>query len=240
MNIAVIPARIGSKRIPRKNLKPFAGKRIIEYSIEAARQAALFDRIIVSTDSPELADLARQAGAETPFLRPEHLADDHTPTVPVIRHAIQELQSAGQAPKFICCVYATAPFLRPGDLKQSFEQLRKSKAEFAFPVTTFAFPIFRALRAEPAREASVAPAVEMIWPEHELTRSQDLPEAWHDAGQFYWGTLEAWLTKERIYSANAVGLPIPRFRVQDLDTPEDWQRAEAMYLAIEKNTGSKP
>lgn len=256
MNIAIIPARGGSKRIPRKNLRPFAGRPVIEYAIQAARDSDVFDRIVVSTDDQQLADHALQFGAEVPFQRPRELADDHTPTVPVIRHAIQQLESTGAPVNLVCCLYPTAPFTTATDLQQTCQVLQSAaEVDFVFPVTTFDFPIFRALswqadgsghRLAPDRpqisethtaetHAAEVPAsgpIQMLWPEHELTRSQDLPEALHDAGQFYWGTRQAWLTVDRIYSARTTGWQIPRYRVQDLDTLEDWRRAEAMYRVL--------
>ena len=229
MIIAVIPARGGSKRIPRKNTRMFCGKPIIQYSIDAAVEAGVFDRIIVSTDCQQIAAVAIQCGAEVPFTRPAELSDDHTPTIPVIRHAIDELTLPANPIIFACCIYATAPLISAFDIRDSLTKLRQnSTAEFAFPLTTFPFPIFRSVRLNGDR-------VEMFFPEHETTRSQDLPAAWHDAGQFYWGTATAWQTSTGIFSANSIGMPIPRYRVQDIDTPEDWTRAEAMYTSLNQN-----
>lgn len=235
MKIAIIPARGGSKRIPQKNQRPFAGRPVMAYSIAAAVDSKLFDRVVVSTDSENIAALARDLGAETPFVRPADLADDHTPTVPVVRHAIEMLESTGPRTSHVCCIYATAPFLRCEDLLIAYQRLCEGSRDFVFPVTTFAFPIFRALKLS-AEEPTDDAALAMIWPEHELTRSQDLPEAVHDAGQFYWGTRSAWMAHDRIYSANTAGICIPRYRVQDLDTPEDWTRAELMYQAMQQSS----
>jgi len=230
MIVAVIPARGGSKRIPGKNCRSFCGKPIIEYSIDAARQSSVFDRIIVSTDSEAIADVARKCGAEVPFLRPAELSDDHTPTIPVIRHAVKWLSENDQPVEFACCIYATAPFVQCADLVTGLNELKNAAgSEFAFPVTTFPFPIFRALTITDDQ-------VDMIWPQHELTRSQDLTEAWHDAGQFYWGTAAAWMTANGIFSANCRPIRIPRWRVQDIDTIEDWARAEGMYQTFSQNT----
>ncbi|GAB5516816.1 pseudaminic acid cytidylyltransferase [Rhodopirellula baltica] len=226
MNVAIIPARGGSKRIPGKNSRLFCGKPIIEYSIEAARQSGVFDRIIVSTDSKAIVDVARKCGAEAPFLRPAELSDDQTPTIPVVRHAVQWLRANNEAVEFACCIYATAPFVKWPDLVAGLNELNNApESEFAFPVTTFDFPIFRALNITDDH-------VEMIWPQYELTRSQDLTEAWHDAGQFYWGTAAAWMSAKRIFSANCRPIRIPRWRVQDIDTLEDWARAEVMYQSL--------
>lgn len=226
MNIAIIPARGGSQRIPQKNIRPFCGQPIIAYSIRAARESGVFQRIIVSTDCEQIGAVAMELGAEVPFVRPAELSDHLTPTVPVIRHAIDWLSGQGTAVDFVGCVYATAPFVRAADLRTGFERLSETPdAEFAFPVTTFPFPIFRSLKIEDDR-------IRLNWPQHELTRSQDLPEAYHDAGQFYWGRSLAWLQHDRIFSARSIPLIVPRHRVQDIDTLEDWARAELMYAAL--------
>lgn len=224
MNLAVIPARGGSKRIPRKNIRAFCGKPVIAWSIEAARRSGCFDRVVVSTDDEEIAAVARSFGAEVPFLRPAELAGDHADTVSVIRHAVGELQRAGAAPRNVCCIYATAPFVEAGDIERGLHMLDGGDGDYVFPVTTFPFPIQRALRL--SAEGRVA----MFAPEHAGTRSQDLEEAWHDAGQFYWGRAQAWLDGVGIYASGA-GLAIPRHRVQDIDTEEDWIRAEWMFRA---------
>lgn len=226
MRVAIIPARGGSKRIQRKNIKPFAGKPIIAYSIEAARECGLFDRIIVSTDDEEIADTALSLGAEIPFMRPKELSDDYTPTIPVIAHAVQTLQSQGHNIEAACCIYATAPFIRASDLIDAHEAMVTHQKGYAFPVTTFAFPIQRALMREEDGE------ITMFYPEHFSTRSQDLKEAYHDAGQFYWGTPEAWLSAKPLFSDSATTIVLPRHLVQDIDTPEDWTRAELMYRAL--------
>jgi pseudaminic acid cytidylyltransferase len=227
MIIAVIPARGGSKRIPRKNIKLFRGRPMIEYSIEAARQSSVFDAILCSTDDPTIAAAARAAGAQTPFTRPPELADDHTPTAPVLMHALRWCLDAGWPVKYLCCIYATAPFVRATDLLRGLDILRDSGVSSAFSVTTFPFPIFRALKLTP--EGRLA----MFWPEHELTRSQDLPEAYHDAGQFYWLRTAPFLETSQVYTADARPVILPRHRVQDIDTPEDWERAEHMHQALE-------
>lgn len=223
MILAVIPARGGSKRLPGKNVRLFCGKPMLQYSIDAALHSGAFDRVIVTTDCQQIADLATQLGAEVPFLRPAELADDHTPTIPVIRHAVEAVQATGDAVDVACCIYATAPFISVDVLRQGLELLRADpEAQFAFPITTFPSSIFRSLQRKGDR-------VEMFYPQHELTRSQDLPEAYHDAGQFYWGTATAWLGETGIYSARSIGIPIPRQDVQDIDTAEDWAMAESMF-----------
>lgn len=228
MKIAVIPARGGSKRIPRKNIKPFCGKPIIAWSIEAALQSACFDRVIVSTDDAEIAEVARQHGALVPFIRPANLADDHTGTIPVIQHAIEWSQTQGHAPSQVCCLYATAPFVLVDDLRRGLAMLTDTACDYAFSVTSYAFPIQRAIRiTETGR-------VEMFNPQHFGARSQDLEEAWHDAGQFYWGRADAWLAGKPIFSNDAVPVKLPRHRVQDIDTTEDWLRAEWMFKALQE------
>lgn len=227
MNIAIIPARGGSKRIPGKNIKSFAGKPIIAHSIEAARQAGVFDRIIVTTDDMEIAETSRRFGAETPFVRPPELSDDHTPTAPVLAHCLAWLAEQKTPARYACCIYATAPFVRPMYIRQGFDILSGGRTTAVFSVTTFPFPIFRALKIEENG------SLRMFWPEHELTRSNDLPAAYHDAGQFYWLEVATFLQERRIYGRNALPVVLPRYLVQDIDTPEDWETAEHMYHALQ-------
>jgi pseudaminic acid cytidylyltransferase len=224
--VAVIPARGGSKRIPRKNVRDFCGRPILAYSIDAARESGLFARIVVSTDDPEIAAAARAHGAEAPFVRPSELADDHAGTEAVMRHCVQWLGQHGETPEYACCIYATAPFVRAGDLREAYTRLRESGKAYVFSVTTFEFPVQRALRL------AADGAVEALWPQFTDARSQDLEQAWHDAGQFYWGTARAFLDAVPIYSKAALGFPVPRHLVQDIDTPEDWTRAELMFRAL--------
>lgn len=231
MKLAIIPARGGSKRIPRKNIKPFCGKPMIAWSIEAARISGCFDRIIVSTDDDEIAEVARAYGAEVPFMRPADLSDDHTGTIPVIAHAIDWMSTNIAPVEHACCLYATAPFVQAEDLRRGFNVLQQSGADYAFSVTSYAFPIQRAIRITADQR------VEMFNPEHFNTRSQDLEEAWHDAGQFYWGRAEAWLAGKPIFSHAAAPVVLPRHRVQDIDTPEDWERAEWLFKAMESQAG---
>lgn len=225
MKIAIIPARGGSKRIPRKNIKEFCGKPMIVWSIEAAQQSGCFNRIVVSTDDAEIADVARKYGAEVPFLRPAELSDDHIGTVPVIRHAVEWFINAGQQPKHACCIYATAPFILPADIRRGLEILLATGSDYSFSVTSYPFPIQRAVRITPQNR------VEMFSPQLFNTRSQDLEEAFHDAGQFYWGRASAWLAEKKIFSPDASPVLLPRHQVQDIDTMEDWQRAELMFQA---------
>lgn len=231
MNIAIIPARGGSKRIPRKNIKPFCGKPMIAWSIEAAKSSGLFDRIIVSTDDTEIAEVARQWGAEVPFMRPEELSNDHAGTTPVIAHATQWALNQGFDVTVVCCIYATAPFIQVGDLKRGWDALNSGDWDYAFTVTDFAAPIFRSFKQ------TAEGGIEMFFPEHFATRSQDLPFALHDAGQFYWGRPAAWLEGKRIFDRRSKPVMIPRWRVQDIDTPEDWERAEILAPIIMGHKG---
>ena len=226
MNVAIIPARGGSRRIARKNIRPFRGRPIIGWSIEAALESGCFDRVIVSTDEEEIAEVAIQFGAQVPFMRPPELSDDRTGTVPVIGHAIEWLESGGEHVDLACCIYATAPFLQPGDLREGQNALLASDCDYAFSVTSYAFPIQRALRLGDDG------GVEMFWPEHCTTRSQDLEAAYHDAGQFYWGRPGAWKAGRAIFGLRSRPVMIPRHRVQDIDTLEDWTRAEWMFAAM--------
>jgi len=227
MNVCVIPARGGSKRIPRKNIKLFCGRPMIAWSIEAAQQSGCFDQVVVSTDDAEIAEVARQCGAQVPFIRPAALSDDHTSTTAVVAHATNWFAAQGQTPTQVCCLYATAPFVSAADLRQGLTVLTDTGADYAFSVTSYAFPIQRAIRLTTNNR------VEMFNPEHFNTRSQDLEEAYHDAGQFYWGRAEAWLQGRMIFSPAAAPVILPRQRVQDIDTPEDWTRAEWMFKALQ-------
>jgi pseudaminic acid cytidylyltransferase len=225
--ILIIPARGGSKRIPRKNIRPFCGKPMIAWSIVAGLESKLFDHILVSTDDDEIANVAIDWGAEVPFRRPSELADDHTPTLPVLVHAIEWYESHREPVDLVCCLYPTAPFVRPGFLHEGKKILQgHPDAEFAFSVTSFAYPIFRALKSEDDGTLT------MVWPEYELSRSQDLPQAFHDAGQFYWGTRAAFLSARSMLSARCYPVHLPRLFVQDIDTEEDWEIAETIFKSL--------
>jgi pseudaminic acid cytidylyltransferase len=225
MNLAVIPARGGSKRIPRKNVKSFCGRPMIAWSIAAAIESECFDRIIVSTDDEEIAEVAIGEGAEVPFLRPPELADDFTPTLLVVAHAVR-WQSALEPVNQACCIYATAPFILPDDLRAARNLMYQSECEYVMAVTSYAYPIQRAIRLDNSGRVS------MLQPEHIFTRSQDLEDAFHDAGQFYWGRSQAWTDQVPMIGPGTIGLQLPRVRVQDIDTPEDWQRAEYIFRAM--------
>jgi N-acylneuraminate cytidylyltransferase len=224
--LAVIPARGGSKRIPGKNLKPFAGRPIITYSIQAARACELFDRIVVSTDDDAIAAAARAEGAEVPFMRPAALSDDHTGTLVVVAHAIRALASKGYVPNHVCCIYPTAPLLLPASLREGYQRLLDARASFSFGVAGYGHPIQRALRL------SGSGSVSMFEPAHAMTRSQDLEPAYHDAGQFCWGTADAFLADLSPLSVASIAVLLPRSRVVDIDTAEDWELAEALHLAL--------
>ena len=226
MRLAVIPARGGSKRIPRKNIKSFCGKPIIAYSIETALESKLFDHVVVSTDDDEISEIAQQYGATVPFKRPTELADDFIGTNPIVKHAIEWFADNNTDITEACCIYATAPLLTTEYLQQGFKQLQTGNRSFAFSVTSFAFPIQRALRL------LSDDTVEAINPEMISKRSQDLEEAWHDAGQFYWGTAEAFLKELPVMSKHSTATKLPRYQVQDIDTEEDWKQAELMYQAL--------
>jgi N-acylneuraminate cytidylyltransferase len=229
MRLAVIPARGGSKRIPRKNIKLFDGKPMIVWSIEAAMQSACFDRVLVSTDDPEIVEVARAHGAEVPFLRPPDLSDDHTGTIPVVAHATQWQNDNGPTATQVCCIYATAPFVLAEDLQRGLELLESSGADYAFSVTSYAFPIQRAIRMTSDQR------VEMFQPGLFNTRTQDLEEAWHDAAQFYWGLSSAWLAQKPVFMPWSAPVLLPRYRVQDIDSPEDWIRAEIICKMLRES-----
>jgi N-acylneuraminate cytidylyltransferase len=222
-SVAIIPARGGSKRIPRKNLKPFDGVPMIVRSIRTALDSALFDQVLVSTDDEEIAEVARAHGAHVPFMRPASLADDFTGTAAVVVHALNELPAV----EFACCIYATAPLLQARYLRQGLDLLeRHPDKSFAFSVASFGFPVQRALTLDEEG------ALTSLYPEFRATRSQDLPEAFQDAGQFYWGRRAAWLRGDVLFSPASLPVILPRHLVQDIDTLEDWTRAEYLYAAL--------
>jgi N-acylneuraminate cytidylyltransferase len=228
VRIAVIPARGGSRRIPRKNIRAFCGRPIIAWSIDAARSSRLFDHVIVSTEDDEIADVAVRYGAEVPFRRPADLAGDHTDTIAVIAHAT-EWAIAQQWPlDAVCCIYATAPLIQVDDLTRGIHAMRSGEWTYAFAAAEFPAPIFRAFRRDDDG------AVTMFYPEHFQTRSQDLPIAFYDAGQFYWGRPEAWLNRYRIFDHHSFAIPVPSWRVQDIDTTDDWMRAELMFDLLQR------
>jgi pseudaminic acid cytidylyltransferase len=228
MNICVIPARGGSKRIPRKNIKQFCGKPIIAWSIEAAIKSNCFERIVCSTDDDEIASVAREYGVEIPFLRPAELSDDYTGTIQVVAHAIDYLQKQGTNIDLVCCIYATAPFIQADDLKESLKQIENEDTNYCFSVTSYPFPIQRSIRITEENR------FEMFQPGMFNKRSQDLEEAYHDAGQFYWGKTAAWLETEQMFSLKSTPYILPRYLVQDIDTEEDWLQAELMFEVLKR------
>ncbi|MDC0198389.1 pseudaminic acid cytidylyltransferase [Candidatus Thioglobus sp.] len=228
MNICVIPARSGSRRIPRKNIKEFNGKPIIVYSIEAALKSNCFSQIIVSTDDDEISEVAKKYGAHVPFVRPDELSNDYVGTIPVIKHTIEWMEKNDNHIENVCCLYATAPFIKSKIISKAYQQLKNSSADYCFSVTSFAFPIQRAIRIVHGDK------VEMFNPEHFDTRSQDLEESYHDAGQFYWGKAQAFKAELPLFSEVATPYVLPRYLVQDIDTVEDWIRAEAMYRVLQE------
>lgn len=224
MNVAIIPARGGSKRIPRKNIKLFHGKPIIAYSIETAMESGCFDCIIVSTDDDEIAAVAREFGAEVPFKRPAELADDYTGTLDAIAHAIESLSDLDIKDTLVCCIYPTAPLLEPQDLRHGHALLTKqAQVQYVFSAVEFDFPIQRAIYLNDAQE------VAMFQSEHAQTRSQDLPAAYHDAGQFYWGRAQAFVHKQAFFAQHSRITDLPALKVRDIDTPIDWDIAELFY-----------
>ena len=226
MNIAVIPARGGSKRIPRKNIKLFCGKPMIAWSIETALNSECFEQVIVSTDDEEIASIARNYGADVPFVRPISMADDHIGIGQVIAHAVEWVQNQGLTPDYFCCIFATAPFIQATDIQSGLKLISKKHCDYVISVTSFAFPIQRASKIEADGK------VGMFYPSNVYTRSQDLEESFHDAGQFYWGKTKVWLEGKPAFLANSLPIRLPRYRVQDIDTFEDWQRAEKMMEVL--------
>ena len=225
--ICIIPARGGSKRVPKKNIKLFHGKPLIAYSIEVALESKLFDRVIVSTDNKEIAKVAREYGAEVPFLRPAELSDDYSSSGDAVNHAIAYLQEQGEDIEYVCTIYATAPFLQKEYLIEGFEKLKNSNAHQAFSVTSMPFPIQRTFKIVDGR-------CEMFTPEYFSARSQDLEEAYQDAGQFYWQNLKV-TPKDIPFGKDSIPIILPRYLVQDIDTLEDFKRAELMYQSIVQN-----
>ncbi len=234
MKIAIIPARGGSKRIPKKNIKEFSGKPIIAWSIEAAKMCKMFDRIIVSTDDYEIAAIAKQHGADVPFMRPKHLADDYTGTSAVVKDVIQNIHKNGEQVSYVCCIYATAPFISSKYLIKAYQDLINQNKSYAFSVTTYSFPVERSFVINQSN------VIENLFPDRTLSRSQDLQEVYHDAGQFYWGLADAFLNDLPIFSRHSIPIILPRYLVQDIDTIEDWKQAELMFESYLNNKDLYP
>ena len=223
MNICIIPARGGSKRIPKKNIKNFCGKPIISWSIETALNCKCFSRVIVSTDDDEIAEISKRYGAEVPFKRSESLSDDYTGTLPVIKNAINWLERNNEKVDFTCCLYPTAPFIEVNYLEEGLKKLIENNASYSMSVTSFSYPIQRAFKLTKNER------LKMFFPENINKRSQDLEKSFHDAGQFYWGKRSAWIKEEGILDQNTVPIYIPRYKVQDIDNEEDWIQAERIF-----------
>lgn len=226
-SIAIIPARGGSKRIPRKNIKEFYGKPLISYSIETALESKLFDKVVVTTDDEEIAIIARQYGADVPFMRPKKLSDDYTGTDDVVKHALEWLKVEGGIFEYVCMIYATAPLLQSKYLIEGYNTLKESTAINAFSATSMPFPIQRTFKLDDKGRC------EMFSPEHYMSRSQDLKEAYQDAGQFYWTKIDQ-TSDEIMFGKDSIPIILPRHLVQDIDTLEDWQRAEIMYKVLQE------
>lgn len=224
--IAIIPARGGSKRIPRKNIRPFCGKPMISYSIEAAINSNLFDEVMVSTDDEEIATIARQFGAKVPFMRSDKNADDYSGTVDVILEVLNDYDKLGVSFTHVCCIYPTAPLIQIKHLMLAYNVMLEQNFETVFPVTLFSFPILRALQIDENKKVS------MIWPENMAKRSQDLPNAYHDSGQFYWMNGTAIQTVKKIYSNNSGVVILDDMEVQDIDNETDWKLAELKYQLL--------
>lgn len=197
---------------------------MIGYSIELARRSGLFDRVVVSTDDDEICAVAREFGAEVPFTRPSNLADDHTGTTDVIAHAVEWFSARNNPISAVCCIYPTAPFIQSADLNEGLRLLQTGRWRYVFAATRFVAPVYRAFRQ------TGDGGLEMLFPEHFATRSQDLPDVLHDAGQFYWGKAQAWLNRATVFDRESTVVLIPPWRVQDIDTEEDWRHAEALAM----------
>ena len=229
MNIAIIPARGGSKRIPKKNIKNFLGKPIISYSIELALSTNLFSRVIVSTDSNEIAKVAVKYGAETPFLRPKELSDDYVGTHEVVGHAIRWLEERGEKIEYACCIYPTAPLIEINDIINGFKIIERGKWDSVIAATNYSYPVQRSFTELPDG------GLKMLFADTYKSRSQDLFKVYHDAGQFYWAKSNTWKNEPDNYNRNSTMIKIPNKRVQDIDTYQDWERAEIIYQILKKN-----
>lgn len=224
--VAIVPARGGSRRIPRKNVRPFRGVPLLARTLATAAASGLFDRIVVSTDDDEVARIAEDAGADVPFRRPDSLADDRTPTAPVVTHAILALEDESARIDRVCVIYPTAVFTTTEDLRATAEHLVPT-VDYVVPCVPFSTPIERGF----LRRADGT--CDLRWPEHRSTRTQDLPTTFHDAGQFYWGRRDAWVDAIPVFAPTTHLHPLPAWRVQDIDTPDDWRRAELLHAMLD-------
>jgi len=223
VSIAVIPARGGSKRIPLKNIRSFCGLPIIGHTIRLLQESRLFEQIIVSTDNEQIADVARSFGAQVPFMRPAALADDFTGTAPVMSHATLNLIDAGLQVDSVCCVYATAALLSTNDLNDGYSKLQSPDVEYVFSASRFPSVVHRGFQIRKDG------GIEMLFPDFCSARTQDLPETFFDAGQFYWGKPEAFIDQLPMFEHHSRIVPLPRWRSQDIDTEEDWEFAEYLW-----------
>lgn len=221
-NLCIIPARGGSKRIPRKNIKPFMGKPIMAYSIEAALESRIFDEVMVSTDDTEYAEIARQYGAKVPFMRSEKTANDFASTEDVLFEVLDEYEKRGATFDNLCCLYSTAPFVSAGRIKEAYEKMQKEKADAIFTCVAYSYPIQRCLHIVDGK-------IGMKWPEYQSARSQDLEKIYHDAGQFYFARVSQFMIEKDLWMKNCIPMILPETEVQDLDTMTDWQLAEMKY-----------
>lgn len=231
--LAIIPARGGSKRIPRKNIKSFLGKPIIAYSIEAAISSSMFDEVMVSTDDEEVAEVAKNCGAKVPFMRSAENADDFATTADVICEVLERYQNIDQSFEFTCCIYPTAPLISINNLKKAFHLLKEKKLTSVFPATSFSYPIWRSLKMQD--DGRIA----MNWPEYEKSRSQDLPIAYHDTGQFYWLTVQEFMKEQKLFGANSGVILLSEMEVQDIDNLDDWRLAELKMQIMAEITSRK-
>ncbi|TRZ51189.1 pseudaminic acid cytidylyltransferase [bacterium] len=226
--LAIIPARGGSKRIPRKNIKNFAGQPIIQYSIDAALESGIFTEVMVSTDDNEIADIAKNLNAKVPFMRSEENSSDMAMTVPVLEEVIAEYKKLGQEFEYVCCIYPTAPFVTAERLKAAYELFKETKVEAVLPIMRFSYPIQRSLKMENGYAT-------MFWPENYNVRSQDLEPAYHDCGQFYFLRVDSLLLQKVLYPKFTLPIIVPESEAQDIDSEEDWRIAEIKFKLLKKS-----
>ena len=225
--VAIIPARGGSKRIPRKNIKIFLGKPIIVYSIEAAFKSCLFDEVMVSTDDEEIADIAKLYGAKVPFMRSAQCSNDYASTVDVMEEVISCYEKTGFNFNYLCCIYPTAPLISADKLKESFELMKLNNYDSSFPIVPFSYPVLRGLRVNEK-------LVKMVWPEYFNSRSQDMETIFHDAGQFYMAKVKSLQLKKTFWTENTGAIILSELESQDIDNESDWKIAEMKYKLIHK------
>lgn len=229
MRVAVIPARGGSKRIPRKNIRPFAGQPIIVWPIKVALSSGLFDQVVVSTDDAEIAEVARSAGASVPFMRPKDLSDDYADTKSVVRHAISELKLDTEPEAQVCCIYSTSVFVNTQLLSEGFEKLKGSNARFVLSITSVDSSVYRSF------SKTADDRITMLFPENYAKRTQDLPNLYCDAAQFYWATVSAWQSDLQIFGPDSIGVFLDPSRVQDIDNEPQWLAAERKFQEISQS-----